>query len=244
MSKELDFSGRTQLYFQLYDILLEKITAGEYKPGELMPTENDLIQTYGISRITVRRAMDMLMNDGLIVKRRGYGTCVQPKKVEQTMKRVLHFSEEMEKKGYTSSTRMLANEMLPASKLIADALQIAEGCPLVRVTRLRYANGVPLCLEIAHLVYERCPEVYGTDFTETSLRNFLLQKYSIAWTTARQRIYAINSNAKIAGSLDIKENSALIYIERVSFMADGKPGEYLQSYYRGDSYYLTTELQA
>ena len=101
--------------------------------------------------------MDMLMNDGLIVKRRGYGTCVQPKKVEQTMKRVLHFSEEMQKKGYTSSTKMLSNEMLPASKLIADALQIPEGCPLVRVTRLRYANGVPLCLEIAHLVYERLP---------------------------------------------------------------------------------------
>lgn len=244
MSKELDFSGRTQLYFQLYDILLEKITSGAYKPGELMPTENDLILTYGISRVTVRKAMDMLMNDGLIIKKRGYGTCVQPKKVEQTMKRVLHFSEEMQKKGYTSSTNMLSNEMLPASKLIADALQVVEGCPLIRVTRLRNANGVPLCLEIAHLVYERCPEVYGTDFSETSLRNFLTQKYGIVWATARQKIYAINANAKISVSLEVKENSAMIYIERVSYTADGKPGEYLQSYYRGDSYYLTTELQA
>ncbi len=244
MSKELDFSGRTQLYFQLYDILLEKITSGEYKPGELLPTENDLIETYNISRVTVRKAMDMLMSDGLIMKRRGYGSYVQPRKVEQTMKRVLHFSEEMEKKGYASSTDMLSNELLPASKIIADALQIDEGCPLVRVTRLRYANGVPLCMEIAHLVYQACPEVYGTDFSKTSLRNFLAQKYGVIWATARQKIYAINANAKIAGSLDVKENSAMIYIERVSFTADGKPGEYLQSYYRGDSYYLTTELQA
>lgn len=244
MNKELDFSGRTQLYFQLYDILLGKITSGEYKPGELLPTENDLIQAYGISRITVRKAMDMLMNDGLIIKRRGYGTCVQPKKVEQTMKRVLHFSEEMQKKGFQSTTNMLSNEMLPASKIVADALQIAEGTPLVRVTRLRYANGVPLCLEIAHLVYERCPEVYGTDFSERSLRHFLEQKYQIVWTNATQKIYAINASAKVAAQLDVKENSALIYIERVSSTADGKPGEYLQSYYRGDSYYLTTDLQA
>ncbi|MEA4998237.1 MAG: GntR family transcriptional regulator [Candidatus Limiplasma sp.] len=244
MNKELDFSGRTQLYFQLYDILLGKITSGEYKPGELLPTENDLIQAYGISRITVRKAMDMLMNDGLIIKRRGYGTCVQPKKVEQTMKRVLHFSEEMQKKGFQSTTNMLSNEMLPASKIVADALQIAEGTPLVRVTRLRYANGVPLCLEIAHLVYERCPEVYGTDFSERSLRHFLEQKYQIVWTNATQKIYAINASAKVAAQLDVKENSALIYIERVSSTVDGKPGEYLQSYYRGDSYYLTTDLQA
>ncbi len=244
MDKTLDFSGRTQLYFQLYDILLGKITSGEYKPGELLPTENDLIQAYGISRITVRKAMDMLMNDGLIIKRRGYGTCVQPKKVEQTMKRVLHFSEEMQRKGFQSTTNMLSNEMLPASKIIADALQITEGTPLVRVTRLRYANGVPLCLEIAYLVYERCPEVYGTDFSERSLRHFLEQKYHIVWTNATQKIFAINASAKVAAQLDVKENSALIYIERVSSTAESKPGEYLQSYYRGDSYYLTTDLQA
>ncbi len=160
------------------------------------------------------------------------------------MKRVLHFSEEMAKKGYTYSTNMLSNELVPASRTIAKALQIEEGCPLVRVTRLRYANGVPMCMEIAHLVYERCPGVYGTDFSQTSLRNFLSEEYNIVWSSARQRIYAINASTKIAGHLDVKEHGALIYIERVSCPADGKPGEYLEGYYRGDSYYLTTELQA
>jgi GntR family transcriptional regulator len=240
----LDFSGRTQLYFQLYDILLKQISSGQYKPGELLPTENELIRRYCISRVTVRRAMDMLMNDGLIVKRRGYGTYVEPKKVEQTMKRVLHFSEEMRKKGYSTSTDMLSNEMLPASKQIAEALGIAEGTPMVRVMRLRYANGMPLCLESAHLVYERCPEVYDTDFSTDSLRMFLKTHYDIEWATARQRIYAINADAKLASRLQVKEFSAVIYIERVSKTADNGTGEYLQSYYRGDSYYLTAELQA
>lgn len=244
MQTKLDFSGRTQLYFQLYDILHKMITDGDYKTGDLLPTENELIERFGISRVTVRKAMDMLMADGLIVKKRGYGTYVRPKKMEQTMKRVVHFSEEMEKRGLHSTTKMLGNEMLPASKQIADALNIPEGTPLIRVVRLRYADGTPLCLESAHLVYDRCPEVYGADFSSASLRKLLKSRYNITWTTATQRIFAVNADAKTAGYLQVKENSALIYIERVSYMQDTTPGEYLQSYYRGDSYYLTTELQA
>jgi GntR family transcriptional regulator len=77
-----------------------------------------------------------------------------------------------------------------------------------------------------------------------SLRKFLEETYEIQWTHASQKIFAINANTQLAKQLDISHNSALIYIERVSYMADGKPGEFLQGYYRGDSYYLTTELQA
>lgn len=240
----LDFSGRTQLYFQLYDILLNQINSGVYKPGELLPTENELIERYQISRVTVRRAMDMLYNDGLVLKRRGYGTCVLPKKVEQTMQRVLHFSEEMEKKGYSTSTNMLSNEMLPANKKISLALKVPEGTPLIRVVRLRYANGVPLCLESAHIIYERCPDVYGNDFSKVSLRLFLKNNYQIQWASAKQKIYAVNADSKLSTCLQVKEHAALIYIERVSNTAAGVAGEYLESYFRGDFYYLTAELQA
>lgn len=240
----LDFSGRTQLYFQLYDILLKEITNGKYKAGELLPTENDLIEQYGISRVTVRKAMDLLQQDGLIVKKRGYGTYVCPKKMEQNMKKVMHFSEEMEQRGVKSSTKMISNEMIPACQQIAEALQIPEGTPLIRVARLRYANDKPLRLEIAHLVYSQCPDVYGKDFSSISLRKMLQSQYDITWSNATQRIYAVNAEEKIAGLLQVQENSALIYIERISFLKNTQPGEYLQCYYRGDSYYLTTELLA
>ena len=244
MEKGLDFSGRTQLYFQLYDKFYEKIMNGEYPPGSLLPTETEIMNQYKISRITVRKAMDMLLGDGLITKKRGYGTCVQQKKVEQTMQRVLHFSEEMQKKGIRSSTKMILNEIVPATIQIAQALAIPEGTSLVHVYRLRYANDVPMCVESAYLELNLCPEVPNHDFSMKSLRKFLKETYEIQWTHASQKIFAINANSQLAKQLDISHNSALIYIERVSYMVDGKPGEFLQGYYRGDSYYLTTELQA
>lgn len=243
MGTQLDFSGRTQLYYQVYDILHDDIRKGVYKPGELLPTENELIDRYKISRVTVRKAMDLLLNDGLIAKRRGYGTFVQPHKVEQTMSKVLHFSSDMEKRGFKSSTSMLVNEMVPATKAIAEALNIDEGEPMVHVSRLRYADGIPMCMESAYLIYKSCPDVLGKDFSVSSMRNFLVEKYNIVWKSASQKIFAMNATPKLAGSLQVHEGDPLFYIERLSFTQDGKPGEYLQSYYRGDSYYLTAELQ-
>ncbi len=244
MENELDFSGRTQLYFQLYDILYKDIRDGVYKPGQLLPTENTLIEQYHISRITVRKALDLLMNDGLIAKRRGYGTFVQNRKVEQTLTRVQHFASEMEKRGYVSSVTMLANEVVYASKAVAGELCIGEGDELVRVERLRYADGVPMCIESSYLIRARCPDVQRHDFSKQSLRKFLEDRYDIVWKRARQKIYAVAATARTAGYLGIKEGDPLIYIERVSYTRDDEPAEYLQTWYRGDSYYLTAELEA
>ena len=242
MEEVLDFSGRTQLYFQLYDILNRDIKTGKYKPGELLPTESDLIHKYGISRVTVRKAMDMLTNEGLIVKRRGYGTYVQNPKLEQTLSQVLHFSNEMEKRGYRSTTTMLANEAVLANKTIAEALHLNEGDKLIHVNRLRCANDIPHCVESAYLIHDFCPAVLGQDFSKASLRLFLNEQCGIAWSHAHQKIFAIIANAQLAGYLDIKKGDPLIYIERVSYDQHNRAGEYLQAYYRGDSYYLSADL--
>jgi GntR family transcriptional regulator len=244
VESQLDFSGRTQLYFQLYDILYKDIRDGVYKPGQLLPTENTLIEQYHISRVTVRKALDLLMNDGLIAKRRGYGTFVQNKKVEQTLTRVQHFANEMEKRGYESSVTMLTNEVVYASRTVAGELQIDEGDELVRVERLRYADGVPMCIENSYLILDKCPAVPKHDFSKQSLRLFLEQQYHIVWKRASQKIYAVNASPKQAGYLGVKEGEALIYIERVSYDQFELPGEYLQTWYRGDSYYLTADLEA
>jgi GntR family transcriptional regulator len=238
----LDFHGRTQLYFQLYDILNKDIKEGVYKPGELLPTENQLIAKFGISRVTVRKAMDLLMNDGLISKRRGYGTYVQNSKVEQNLTQVLHFSNEMEKRGYKPSVAVLANEVVAAHKTIADALGIQEGSSLIHVNRLRYADKVPMCIESAYLIKDACPAVLQQDFSNQSLRSFLADNYNIVWNHARQKIFAINATAKLAQHLNIKTGDSLIYVERVSYDQFNRAGEFLQAYYRGDSYYLTVEL--
>lgn len=242
--KKLDFSGRTQLYYQLYDILLDDIKSGKYKAGELLPTENELIAKYDVSRITVRKAMDLLLNEGLIGKRRGYGTYVEQKKMEQTLNKVIHFSNDMERRGYKTSVKMLENKQVKASKIISQALEVPEGSSLIHVNRLRYANDIPMCIESAYLIWEWCPEVLNYNFAQLSLRNFLAQNYNIVWKKAFQKIYAVKANIKFANLLGIKDGDPMIYIERISYNQDGAPGEYLQSYYRSDMFYLTAELEA
>ena len=242
--KKLDFNGKTHLYYQLYDLLYDDIKKGVYKPGDKLPTEDQLIKQYGVSRVTVRKAMDMLLNEGVIVKRRGNGTFVQDRKVEQTLTKVLHFSNEMEKRGYKSTVKMLINEKVYANKKIAEALSIPTGSPLIHVCRLRYANDEPMCIESAYLIYEKCPTVLEHDFSKISLRLFLENEYNIFWKRAYQRIYAIKANSRLADYLNIIDGAPLIYIERVSYNQNDEPGEYLQSYYRGDRFYLTAELEA
>lgn len=242
--KKLDFSGRTHLYYQLYDILYDDIKSGIYKPGGLLPTEKELIEHYGISRATVRKSMDMLLNEGIIAKRRGYGSFVKKRKVEQTLNKVLHFSNEMEKQGYKSSSQMLTNEKVFANKTIAEALSIPQGTLLIHVNRLRFANDEPMCIESAYLIYDMCPDVLKYDFSERSLRKFLAEKYNIIWKRAKQKIFAIKANSHFAKHLNSKDGDPMIYIERISYTQDDKPAEYLQSYYRGDCFYLTAELEA
>ncbi|MCC8179550.1 MAG: GntR family transcriptional regulator, partial [Planctomycetes bacterium] len=215
-----------------------------YKAGELLPTENELINRYGISRITVRKALDLLSKDGLIAKRRGYGTFVQAPKVEQTLTRVLHFANEMEKRGRKTSTAVLANKTVLAHKTIAEGLGIEEGSELILVSRLRLADGVPLCMESAYLIKERCPLVLEQDFSTASLRKFLIDNYNISWQLAKQKIFAVTAAARQAKHLKIKAGDPLIYIERISYDQYNRAGEYLEAYYRGDSYYLTADLNA
>lgn len=244
MDTRLDFSGRTQLYYQLFDILSQQIKKGEYRPGDMLPTENELVNQYKVSRITVRRAMDLLDSEGLITRKRGYGTIVKPPKMDQTINKVVHFSNEMAKRGQEFSTKMLANEVLPANKLIATALGIPEEEKLIHVNRLRYLNKVPLCLESAYLIHDRCPSVVGNDFGNSSLRLFLESNYGIVWKRASQKIYAILADKNLANLLMVDEGAPIIYIERVSYDKNDDPGEFLQGYYRADSYYLTAELEA
>ena len=99
-NKIIDFNSRVQLYYQLYDILSGEIASGNYKVGDRLPTESQLIEDYGVSRITVRKAMNMLADEGLIIKKPGYGTFVEPKKMSQRLNKVVHFSNDMMLKKY------------------------------------------------------------------------------------------------------------------------------------------------
>jgi GntR family transcriptional regulator len=230
------------LYHQLFELLHDKITTGKWKPGNMIPTESELVNQYKVSRITIRKVLDMLAKEGLIVRERGRGTHVAFPRLEHVMTRIVSFTDDMRQRGFEAGTKVLFAGLLPAPEGIARQLGIREGAELARIDRLRLADGEPMCVEQSYIVHALMPGILNHDFAARSLREVKLGEYGIRWSRARQTIQAILAPPELSHLLSIKTNAALLHIERVSFSQNDVPVEFLRVFYRADRYILYNDL--
>jgi GntR family transcriptional regulator len=235
--------SKIPFYQQLYDILRGKIIRGDWKSGDMMPPESELIEQYQVSRNTVRQVLDLLVQEGLIYRQRGRGTFVAHPTLEQTMLRIISFTEDMEQRGFVPSTEVLSAQLNVSSRAIGEKLQIGEGEELAVIERLRLADGEPMSVEKSFLVHQYCPNILRYDYARNPLRQVLERDYRIRLVHAKQVIRAVMASNEIADLLDIKIPSPLLFIERVSYSQDSLPVEYLEIFYRADRYSLYNELQ-
>ena len=234
--------SRVPYYRQLYDILHQQIADGVWKPGDRLPSESELIDTYQVSRITVRQALDMLVKEGWIYRRRGRGTFVAAPTIEQGLTRIISFSEDMQRRGLHAATRVLDSRLISADDEIAFRLALHPGDELAVLTRLRLADGEPMSIEVSHLVHQLCPGILNVDYAESPLRQTLAERYGIRLVRAQQAIRAIGADSEVAHELNVPLKSALFYIERVTYMQDDRPVEFLKVYLRGDRYVFYNTL--
>jgi GntR family transcriptional regulator len=239
----IDRAARLPLYQQLYEILHQKILLQQWKPGDRLPTESELEKQHNVSRITVRTVLDMLVKEGLIYRQAGRGTFVAHATLEQGLSQIISFTEDMQRRGFTVSTRVLFSGLVPATAHIAARLRIDPGEELAHLQRLRLADGEPMCIEHSYFIHRYCPGILDHDFSTRSLREVKIGKYGIRWAHAKQTIQAINASQEMADLLDIRRGGALLFFERISFSQDNVPMEFLQAYYRADRYILYSELQ-
>ena len=242
MMRSVNRDSKLPLYTQLHEILRQKITSGEWLSGELIPPENELIERHQISRTTVRQTLDMLVNEGLIYRQRGRGTFVAHPPIEQALLRIISFTEDMQQRGFEPSTEVLFSGLVSAGKYIAAKLLIESGEELVRLERLRLADGKPMSVEESYLVHRYCKGVLDDDYAVSPLRDVLEQEHGIRWLHAKQTIRAILPSRRLADLLSVGSNPAVLFIERVSYSLDNIPVEFLRIYYRGDRYALYNEL--
>jgi GntR family transcriptional regulator len=238
----LDRESKLPLYQQLYEILRGRITAGEWRPGDMIPAEPELMAAYRISRITLRQVLEMLVRDGSIVREQGRGSFVARPTLEKGMVRIFSFTEDMRQRGITPRTVILAAEIVPASPEAAARLAIQPEEELVRLKRLRLAEDEPLAIEESHLVHRFCPGLLRFDFTVVSLREVLAREYGVRWSRARQTIRAVHAGEDTAALLGVLPHAPLLFIERVSYAQNNTPVEFLRVQYRGDRYALYNEL--
>jgi GntR family transcriptional regulator len=239
---ELSRQSKLPLYQQLYDILRGELTRDQWKPGDMLPAESELMQRFGVSRITVRQVLDMLVRDGLIYRQQGRGTFVAHPTIEQTEVRIVSFTEDMRQRGFRPGTDVLEAGLLPAPAEIAEKLNVQPGEELAHIRRLRLADDEPMSIEDAFLIHRFFPGVLNRDYTTKPLRRTLDEVYGIRLVRAKQVLRAVTASRELAGLLSVRAGTALLYIERVSFSAQGMPVEFLRIHYRGDRYALYNEL--
>lgn len=234
--------SKMPLHEQLYEILRSSIQRGDWEVGEMIPTEPELIEQYEVSRITVRQALNRLVNEGLIYRQQGRGTFVAEPTLEQGLTRIISFTEDMLQRGLAPGTRVLFEGLVPAPEDIAEQLQVRAGEELARLERLRLANQKPMSIEESYLVHRYCPAVLEYDYSETPLREILHRQYDLRIVRARQTIRAVIATPEQAELLGIDGPASLLFVERVSYSQHNIPVEFLRIHYRGDRYTLYNEL--
>jgi GntR family transcriptional regulator len=242
LADNIDRYSKLPYYQQIYEILHAKIAQGEWKPGDRIPPETELIAQYQVSRSTIRQVLDMLVNEGLIYRQRGRGSFIAHPTLEQSMTRIVSFTEDMHQRGFTPGTKVLSASLIPAEEYIAGMLQVPVGEQLACLRRLRLADGEPMSVEESYLIHSYCQDVLQHDYAKQPLREVLENEFDIHISSARQVIQAILAPKELAELLELKPKSALLFIERVSYSQGIIPVEFLRIYYRADRYSLYNEL--
>ncbi len=228
-------------YLQLRKHLEQAILSGELAPDTALPSEREIAQITGLSRDTVRKAVESLVADGRILQRRGSGSFVAAKmeKVQQSLSQLTSFSEDMALRGKTVESVWLERGVFLASEQETEVLQLPAEASVARIARLRRADGVPLAIERASLPLDILPNPL---IVETSLYE-ILARDGLRPVRALQRISAGNLGQGDAALLMVEEGVAGLTIERTSFLASRQVVEFTKSIYRGDAYDFVAELQ-
>lgn len=226
------------LYQKIADALTEAIETGAMGADKKLPSERSLAAHLGVSRVTVRRALDELAASGLLRRRQGARSSLGPR-VEKTISTLLGFSEELRARGSNPGERWLLRQVSLPTPAEAMALGVSPFDNVVRMLRIRLADGVPIAIERATIPQAFLP---SPDLVQGSLYKALRD---LGYSPARgvQRIRAGVMTKAEAEALDSDLGSPLLIVERRCFLADGRAVEFTETRYHGERYDFVSELQ-
>ena len=229
------------LYLQLKRWIEDAIHRGDIGAGDALPSERDLAARVDVSRVTVRKAVLQLVQDGILVQRHGSGTFVAPQtqRVEQSLSQLTSFTEDMARRGMAVRAEWLDRGIYLPSPEETITLGLSAGDHVARISRLRLTGDIPLAIERASLSTQVLPDPLAIG--DSLYRH--LDKSGNRPTRAIQRIRAANLDANDAQLLQVAVGSAGLNIERTSYLASGRVIEFTRSIYRGDTYDFVAELR-
>ena len=230
------------LYLQVKEHLLKKIDAGIWAEESLIPTETELCEEYGVSKITVREAIKILVKDGRLSRKPGKGTLVTRPKIEQKLNRFFSFTKWAQANGLEPASRILRVETVACDRHIAKHLGIAEGEQVTRIERLRLGNNEPLTLEVIWVPCRFCPDLHLHDLANVPLNDILQNEYGIPLVRATESIEAQTADEYLARLLGIEKDVVMLHVEHTAFTRGNQIVYFVTTTYRGDRVKFSVEL--
>ena len=243
LQNDMKLTGSLPLYEQLKDIIKQGISSGKLVPGDLLPSESELCERYGISRSTVRQAFSELEDDGLVIRMRGKGSFVSRPKITRSLHNLYSFSDEISAMGFSPRSKVLAYEIItPGDEIMARLALADRGEKVFNITRVRYAGEEPLALEMAFIPVRICPFLSKEMVEQGSLYNTLVREAGIDIGHAQETYETMLMGENEAVLLGVPKNSCAFFVQRVSYTRSDEVFEYTVMIVRSDRCRYEVEL--
>jgi GntR family transcriptional regulator len=230
------------LYRQLCEVVIQAIKDGRLQPNERIPSDRELCEELGVSRMTIRHAMAELVREGWLYSQAGKGTFVRGPKMGQLQQILVGFTQNWRERGYRTHARVLAAHLTPATAALAEEMRVPVHEALVKLERVRFINEEPISIELAYIPYALVPGILEHDFTHESLYQILREEYHHRFAWARQIVEADMPSIREASLLTIPRTTPVLRGTRTLFLVDERVIEYNQAVYRADRYRYETIL--
>lgn len=235
--------SRLPLYHRLHDQLRDDIESGVLRPGDRIPTEAELSARFGVSRTTVKQAIQQLVHAGLVYRIQGKGTFVSQPRIPRRLVGLISFHEEMSQRGFAPSTELIEAAVVPAARHVARALELQPGTAVLRLVRRRLADAVPIALQTTYLTGDMAALADDPQVATGSLYEAMERRFGQRPTLGREEYTAVVVSGDDARRLGVPDGSPALAVRRYASLEDGRPVEYTESLLRADRYTLHVELK-
>lgn len=239
---KLDRHSPVPLYHQLKEILRSQIESQQWKAGDLIPNENQIAREYGLSRGTVREAMDDLVREGLLTRQRGRGTFVAMPKYEQDMLHLFSVHEYTKQSGHQPGSEILEFVEEKAGGNVGSHLELPEEEPVYKIVRIRTIDGEPIMYDHVYLSVKDFPDLKSKDIIGRSLYEILTNDYATALGKAKQTFEPVLVNPQESKLLKVEKGTAAMLIERTTYRMNCAPAVYSKIIIRGDRCKFSVEI--
>lgn len=224
------------LYSQIRELLRARILGGSYRSSGKMPSENDMVREFSVSRITVRQALNDLQKEGLIFKIHGKGTFVARPKAVQNLMRLEGFGEAMSAAGHETHSQVLGHRIVRPGSYILGRLALHDTSEVMEIRRIRYLDRDPISLDVTYVPVALGQRLIREDLPRRDVFVILENDYGLRLDRAELRIDATLADAALAQALAVQEGSPVLRIERLTIALPEKPIDFEYLYYRGDAF--------